>query len=266
MAVRWFRSSTSSRSASFPKRFNAGTNGSADIIDGRVTKTVGIIGGIAPESTIAYYRQIIERHRQVTGGGNPSIIINSNDLTKMLGLVGSKDFETLIDYLSGEMNRLADAGADFAVFASNTPHIVFNEVASRSKIPLISIVESASRVAEKLGVKKAGLLGTRFTMQGRFYPEVFAARGIEVVAPESQDLDYVHDKYMTELVNARFLDETRRELLRVIERMRERQHIDTVILGGTELPLILSRELFATEQLLDTTEIHVRAIVDALTS
>jgi aspartate racemase len=179
--------------------------------------------------------------------------------------VSSKNFPELIDYLSGEMNRLADAGADFGVFASNTPHIVFNEVASRSRMPLISIVESASRAAEKLGVKKAGLLGTRFTMQGRFYPEVFAARGIEVVPPEGSDLDYVHDKYMTELVNARFLDETRAELLRVMERLRDRQHIDAVILGGTELPLILGREMFATEQILDTTAIHVQAIVTELT-
>ena len=227
-------------------------------------KTVGIIGGIAPESTIAYYRQIIERYREATGGGNPSIIINSIDLTKMLGLVGSKDFPALINYLSGEMNRLAAAGADFAVFASNTPHIVFREVESRSKIPLISIVESAALEAERLGVRKAGLLGTRFTMQAAFYAEAFAAREIEVVAPDPDDLDYVHEKYMTELVNARFLDETRAELLRIIERMRERQRIDAVILGGTELPLILSGEMFVSEQVLDTTTIHVQAIVEKL--
>ena len=230
-----------------------------------MTKIAGIIGGIAPESTIAYYRQIIERHREATGGGNPPIIINSIDLTKMLGFVSSKNFPQLIDYLSAEMNRLADAGADFGAFASNTPHLVFNEVASRSKIPLISIVECAARAAEKLGVKKAGLLGTRFTMQGRFYPDVFSARGIEVVAPDENDLNYVHDKYMTELVNARFLDDTRAELLRIIGRMRERQGIDAVILGGTELPLILDRKMADVGQVLDTTGIHVQAIVDELT-
>lgn len=223
-------------------------------------KTTGIIGGIAPESTIAYYRQIIERFREATGGGNPSIIINSIDLTKMLGFVGSKDFPKLIDYLSGEMNRLADAGAAFGAFASNTPHVVFREVESRSKMPLISIVECAAREAARLGVKKAGLLGTRFTMQAPFYPEAFAARGIEVVVPGGDDLDYVHEKYMTELVNARFLDETRAELLRIIDRMRERQRIDSVILGGTELPLILGGAAAAVP-MLDTTAIHVQAIV-----
>ena len=225
-----------------------------------MTKTVGIIGGIAPESTIAYYRQMIERYREATDGANPSIIINSIDLTKMLGFVGSKDFTALIDYLSGEMNRLAAAGADFGVFASNTPHIVFREVEARSKIPLISIVESAAREAERLGVRKAGLLGTRFTMHAPFYPEAFAARGIEVVVPEDDDLDYVHEKYMTELVNARFLDETRSEFLGVIDRMRERQRIDSVILGGTELPLILGGAAAAVP-MLDTTAIHVQAIV-----
>jgi aspartate racemase len=221
---------------------------------------VGIIGGIAPESTIAYYRQIIERYREATGGGNPSIIINSIDLTKMLGFVGSKDFAALIDYLSTEMNRLAAAGAGFGAFASNTPHIVFREVESRSKIPLISIVECAAREAEKLGVKKTGLLGTRFTMQARFYAEALAARGIEVVVPDEDDLDYVHEKYMTELVNARFLDDTRSEFLRIIDRMRERQHIDSIILGGTELPLILGGAA-ASVPMFDTTAIHVQAIV-----
>ena len=228
-----------------------------------VTKTVGLIGGIAPESTIAYYRQIIARHREVTGGANPSIIINSIDLTKMLGFVAN-DRAALIAYLSDELNRLADAGADFAAFASNTPHIVFDELASRSRIPLISIVESAANAAQKRGVKKAGLLGTRFTMQAPFYAEAFAARGMKVVVPEPQDLSYVHEQYMSELVNAKFLDPTRHEMLGIIRRMLSDHNIDCVILGGTELPLLLNDSSAISVPMLDTTAIHVEEIVRKL--
>ncbi len=226
-------------------------------------KTAGIIGGIAPESTIAYYRQIIARYREQTGG-YPSIVINSIDLPKMLALVAEPVSRNLVNYLSTEVQRLADAGADFAVFASNTPHIVFDDVASRATIPMISIVESACHAAAALGLRRVGLLGTRFTMEGRFYRDVFSGRGIEVVPPHGDDLAYVHDKYMNELVNGSFRHQTRMELLRVIDRLRERDRVEAVILGGTELPLILDAESGAAVPLLDTTKIHVESIVSRL--
>jgi len=230
-------------------------------------KTVGIIGGIAPESTIEYYRQILGRHReQRRDGGNPSILINSIDLHRMLSLIGSNDLPAVTDYLVAEMARLAAAGADFGLFASNTPHIVFNEVARRSSIPLISIVEATGAAVLARGVRKPALLGTRFTMQGRFYPEVFSRSGIEVVAPQGEDQNYVHDKYMSELVNAAFLPETRDGLLRVVERLRDQRGIDGVILGGTELPLILREPEYLGLPFFDTTRIHVEAVVARLRS
>jgi len=228
-----------------------------------MTKTAGLVGGIAPESTIAYYRLIIANFRERTGGRNPSIVINSIDLAKMLGFVGGGDFAGLVNYLSDELKRVADAGAHFGAFASNTPHLVFDDLAARSPIPLISIVESTARVAKAAGVRRAGLLGTRFTMAGRFYPEVFARHEMEIVPPNGKDLEYVHEKYMSELVNARFEPATRAELLHVVDRLRHEQSVDAVILGGTELPLILGG-VESGVPLLDTTEIHVREIVSGL--
>ena len=228
-----------------------------------MTKRLGLIGGIAPESTIAYYRQIFARYREATGGENPAIIINSIDLTKMLSLVAN-DRAALVEYLSTELHRLADAGADIAAFPSNTPHVVFDELAARSRIPLISIVVSAANAAQKLGVKRAGLLGTRFTMEGTFYASAFAAKGIEIVTPVRADLEYVHEKYMGELVNAKFLDATRSEILRIIKRMQSDQHIDSVVLGGTELPLLLDDASLINLPVLDTTAIHVETIVDKM--
>jgi aspartate racemase len=131
---------------------------------------------------------------------------------------------------------------------------------------MISIVEATAAEVRRRGVRKVGLLGTRFTMQGRFYPEVFSRHGIEIVAPEGDDLSYVHDKYMSELVNASFQAETRAGLLAVVDRLRDRHAIDGIILGGTELPLILREQEHHGIPFFDTTKIHVDAVVAHLLS
>jgi aspartate racemase len=228
-------------------------------------KTVGIIGGIAPESTVAYYRLIVAAYReQKPDGSYPSIVINSIDMTKMLDFVGANELEKLIEYLLDEVRKLARAGADFGLLASNTPHIVFEEVRRRSPIPLISIVEVTCQAAKDLGLQKLGLFGTRFTMGGHFYPDVFSRAGITLVAPDENDQTYIHDKYMGELVKAIFLPKTRDGLLAIIDRLKERDNIHGLVLGGTELPLILRESTASGIPVLDTTQIHVRAVVAEL--
>jgi aspartate racemase len=139
-------------------------------------KTLGIVGGIGPESTIEYYRQIIASYRQRKHDGSyPLIIINSIDMKKMLDLIGANELARLTDYLLREVQKLAKAGADLGLLASNSPHIVFDGLSRQSPIPLLSIVEAACEETKKLGMKRVGLLGTRFSMQGRFYPDVFSA-------------------------------------------------------------------------------------------
>lgn len=225
-------------------------------------KTVGVIGGIGPESTIEYYRFLIAEYRsRIQDGGYPPILINSIDLTKLLRLVGAGELGAVTDYLAGEILKLAKAGADFAVLASNTPHIVFDDLRRRAPIPLLSIVEATCEAALARGLRRVGLFGTRFTMQGRFYPDVFSKHGIAVVAPAPEDQSYIHDKYLGELVNGITLPETRDHLLAIARRMRERQQIDSIILGGTELPLILRDAPDAGVPFLDTTRIHVAGIV-----
>src|SRR5579864_7912088 len=155
-------------------------------------KTVGIIGGIAPASTIEYYRFIIASYReQRPDGSYPSIIINSINLTKVIDLVTTNRLSELVDYLTGEVNRLAAAGADFAAFASNTPHIVFDELQRRSPIPLISIVQATCDTAKAMGARKLGLFGSLFTMQGRVYPETFSRAGIALIVPDAADQTYI---------------------------------------------------------------------------
>jgi len=223
-------------------------------------KTLGIIGGIGPESTIDYYRQSIAIYReQVQDGSYPSIIINSIDLKKIVEWMEADDLTSVAEYLVSEIRRLAQAGADIGLLAANTPHVVFDEVVRRSPIPLVSIVEATCEAAKELELNKLGLFGTRFTMQGRFYPEVFSRHGTQLVVPRADEQVYIHDKYMNELVRGTFLPETRQQLLAIVDRMIERDKIQGLILGGTELPLILKEDRYRDIPLLDTTSIHVRA-------
>jgi aspartate racemase len=230
-------------------------------------KTVGIIGGIGPESTIEYYRLIIAGYRErQTDGSYPSIIINSINLTILLGMIMANELDKATDHLVNEVQKLARAGADFGVIAAGTPHIVFDEVRKRSAIPLISIVEAAGEAAVRLKLKKLALFGTRFTMQGRFYPDVFAKAGITLVAPEADEQTYIHDKYMNDLVNGIILPETREHLLAILDKMKERDGVEGLILGGTELSLILRDTDHNGMPILDTTRIHAEWIVAELFS
>jgi aspartate racemase len=228
-------------------------------------KTLGIIGGIGPESTVEYYRSIIAGYRQQRpDGSNPSIIINSIDVNKLIDWFGANRLAEVSEYIADEIQKLARAGADFAILSANTPHIVFDEIQGRSPIPLISIVEATCAEAKKRGMERAGLLGTRFTMQAKFYPDVFSREGIAIVTPQEGEQACIHEKYIGELLQGSFLPETREKLLAIIHRLKERERIQGVILGGTELPLLLGDDAAFGLPLLDTMQIHVQAAVAQL--
>jgi len=227
-------------------------------------KTLGLIGGVGPESTVEYYRFIVAAFRAQCDGNYPPIIINSVNLKMYIGLINANEMEQFADELVREIERLAVAGTDFGAFASNTPHIVFDEVQRRSRIPLVSIVEATRDRVLELGFRKVGLFGTRFTMQGTFYPQVFSRAGLELITPNEAEQTYIHDKYMTELLNNNFAPQTRDQMIGIANRMMERQGIEALILGGTELPILLRDAEQARMPLLDTTRIHVARIVSMM--
>ena len=225
-------------------------------------KTLGIIGGLGPESTLDYYRRIIALYRNRTGEMHyPELIIVSIDLTKGLNFMEANDLGGMADYLLEAVEKLARAGADFGIISANTPHIVFDEVAPKSPIPLISIVEATCAAAKVQNLKRLALFGTRYTMRANFYPKVFSREGIELLLPDTHDQDYIHDKYFSELVPGKFLPETRAGLLAIVDRMKAKSGIDGVILAGTELPLILRDPDHNGIPFLDTTKIHCEAAV-----
>jgi aspartate racemase len=228
---------------------------------------LGMVGGIAPAATIEYYRYLVERYRARQPGGNdPRVVIDSIDLKHFLELLAAPDRGPLVELLLTELARLARAGADFALLTSNSPHLVFDELARRSPLPLLSIVEAAGAAAAARGYRRVGLIGTRFTMDGDFYPTVFARHGVDVVIPEGADHDYVNDRYLGELVRNVFREETRAGMTAVMRRLRETRGVDAVVLGGTELtPLFLGAEPVDVP-LLDTSRVHVDAAVEWLLS
>src|SRR5205823_4581588 len=230
-------------------------------------KTLGMIGGLGPESTVDYYQRIIALYRERTGDRHyPEFVIVSVDLRKGLDFMNANDLSGMANYLVERIDKLARAGADFGIISANTPHIVFDDVAPRSPIPLISIVETTRAVAKAQNLKRLALFGTRYTMQANFYPKVFKREGIELHVPDTRDQDYIHDKYMNELVPGKFLAETRAGLLAIVDRMKATNNIDGVILAGTELPLILRDPIHNGISFLDTTEIHVEAAVAEMLS
>ena len=227
--------------------------------------SVGIVGGLGPESTIDYYRRILQRWQEQSPRSAPAILIDSLDVDVGLRLIDS-DRPALVEYLLASLHRLARAGTGFAVVAANSAHVVFDDLAARSPVPLLSIVEVCAEEAARQGRKKLGLLGTRFTMDGSFYPETCARHGIDVVVPEPGQRAWIHERYIGELLRGVFRDETREGMLQIIDRLKERTGIDGLALAGTELPLLLRSPTLGGVPVLDTTELHVAAIVQRLRS
>jgi aspartate racemase len=225
--------------------------------------TVGIVGGLGPESTIDYYRRILEAWERYDSSTAPSIVIDSLDVRRALHLVGT-DRAALTEYLLASLRRLSGAGVDFAAMTANTPHIVFDELAARSPVPLVSIVEACADEARRRGLGRLALLGTRFTMEASFYPTVCVRHGIVVVTPKEADRTWIHERYVGELLKGQFRDDTREQFVSLVSHLRDEEGIDGVILGGTELPLLLPTAVIAEVPALDTTALHVAAIVSRL--
>ncbi|HVF23583.1 MAG TPA: amino acid racemase [Pyrinomonadaceae bacterium] len=226
-----------------------------------MAKTLGLIGGTGPESTIEYYRLLVAKFREQADGNSPSLVIDSVNLKHMIEWMTAGELGKVTDYLSDAIDKLRLAGADLAALTANTPHIVFDELQARSALPLISIVEAACDKVQELNLRTVALFGTRFTMQAPFYPKVFSRSDVKLVLPNDEEQNYIHEIYMGELLKDVFRPETRVRLLAIADAMKSRDGIDAVILGGTELPLLLRDEQHNGIPLLDTTRIHVDRLV-----
>lgn len=226
---------------------------------------LGMVGGTGPESTVEYYQAIIKRYQDKTGNPEelPEFLIHSINMYKIFDLLDSGEEGELVAYLAAAVQDLQKAGADFAVLAANTPHIVFEEVRQETGVPMISIVEETFREADRLNLGNVGLIGTKFTMENDFFKEPFLADGKKLVVPNRDEQDYIHEKIVDELEKGIVKPETKDEFLNIISRMVEEDGIDGLILGCTELPMLIKPEDTKIRQL-DTLEIHAAAIAEAM--
>lgn len=229
-------------------------------------KKLGFVGGMGPESTMLYYHDIVYGVQERVGKEYfPDLTIESINVFDVLRLCGERKYDELTDRLFQAVKNLARSGADFAVLSANTPHIVFDRLQELSPIPLISIVESACKEAEKRKLKKVGLLGTIFTMTEDFFKRPFFRKEINIVVPSDMEMEYVDQKISSELEHGIMKRETLEYFRKIIFRMQTEDKIEAVVLGCTELPLLLN-DTVSPVPCLDTMQIHIQDIIHEILS
>jgi aspartate racemase len=224
-------------------------------------KRIGILGGIGPESTVDYYKEIIitfvTKHPELA---YPEIIVYSANMNALMDFVATKNWPALSAWLLDKIKKLHLAGAEFAAIASNTPHIVFDDINAKSPIPLLSIVEETRKRAQEMKLKNIGLMGTKLTMEAEFYKKPFILKGMSIVVPDDEEQNIIHHRLFSEIEVGIIKNSTREELLSIVKKMIEEEHIDSVILGCTELPLILTESRYGIP-FLNTSAIHCESII-----
>ncbi len=224
-------------------------------------KKLGLVGGTGPESTLVYYKEINRQIHMKTGGtAFPEISIESVNLYRALGYVADEKYGELSSYLSDAINNLVNGGAELVALTAGTMHVVYDEIKDRVHVPLVSIPDAVSEAAASHKFNKVGLLGTIFTMQNDFFKKAFTEKGIDVVTPSDEDMMLVNERISKELEYGIIKDSTREELVNIIMKMKNTQAIEAVILGCTELSLILNSDNCPVD-CLDIMDIHIDKLV-----
>jgi aspartate racemase len=218
-------------------------------------KRIGILGGMSYESTLKYYDLILQKYFELFNDYHyPEIVIFSLNFQKLIDYELGDDKEKYIEYLMSGIRSLEKSGVSFIVIAANSPHAVYKELENYSVAPLLSIVEATANKASQENMKKLLLLGIKFTMQSTFYQDYCKKLSIEVITPLDEEQDEINTMIFDELVIGLFKQESKKRIIQIINGYK----VDGVILGCTELPLILNQN--DTEvKLLDTVEIHTEA-------
>lgn len=227
-------------------------------------KKLGLVGGMGPESTIPYYHDIVYGVKERAGADFfPNLSIESVNVFDVLRLCSEQRYDELVEYLMCAIYALVNSGADFVALSANTPHIVFDSLQEKSAVPLVSIIEATRDEAVRLNKHKLGLLGTIFTMTGDFFRKPFDRSGIEIVVPTMEEMEYINRKISSELELGIVKEETLREFQNIIGRMKKDSGIEAVILGCTELPLLLNDEV-SPVPCLDTMKIHIERLIQMI--
>jgi aspartate racemase len=224
-------------------------------------KKIGILGGMSPESTVEYYQYITHAYTERFGDyGYPEVIIYSVSFQPYVDWPLQDRWDLVAQGLSEAAQKLEAAGADFIVIATNTMHLVFDQVQASVSVPMLSLLDAVGEAILARGMKTVGLLGTKFAMEKGFYQDALARRGVTVLVPDADDREYVNTVIYDELVAGQIRDESRAGFVAIINKLAE-HGAEGVILGCTEIPLLVS-EADAGMPLFDTTVIHAEAALN----
>lgn len=224
-------------------------------------KTLGLIGGISWISTADYYKFINEGINAKLGGLNFSkCIIHSFNYADIKKNNDTNDFESTYQMLSKASHGLKQAGAEAIVLCANTMHLFADRLEAEIGLPLIHIATVTAKAVEKQGLKKVGLLGTKFTMELDFFTSKFDNRNIEVIIPDEGDRDFIHSTIFYELGKGIVTDDTKKRYLEISHKLIEKG-AEGIILGCTEIPLVIKPEDLPTP-IFDTALLHCEAAVE----
>jgi len=226
-------------------------------------KKIGLVGGMTPESTTAYYQTIIGlgRERWDDPLRNPVVLIYSLDLSEIAAHQNVGEEDRVVEILVGVLETLRGADADVGALTANTPHVFFRRIVSGTALPLINIVDATFERARDLGVKRALLLGTNATMKAPMYPGAFSAGGIDIVIPDEDECLFVNRSIYEDLAAGNVTPELRETYLQICRRHVEGNGVDAIILGCTEIPLVLKADDLPVP-LIDTARCHAEALFE----
>ena len=221
-------------------------------------KHIGIVGGLGPESTAEYYKIICHGFNKKFSELNyPEMTIRSVNLQRIANLFKANKWEEMSDEIVKALYDLKNSGAEFAAIATNTPHNGFEFIKAKSPLPLLSIMDATAQKIKENNMNKVLLLGTKLTMENGFFQKTFSGYGIETVIPEKEDRELIDNLIWTELIHGIITEETKTRFLKIIAKTND---VQGIILGCTEIPLLISQE-DCTLPVYDTTSIHTKAIL-----
>ena len=224
-------------------------------------KKIGLVGGTGPESTLMYYKELNSRIDYLTGGKEmPDIAIESVNFRKAWDYVSGGQYGVLSSYLSEKVNLLKQSGCEIITLTAGTMHIVFDEIEKNTNVSLVSIPKAVCDEAVRRGYRKVGLLGTMSTMEQDYMKKDLMSVGIDVFVPCKEDRELIAKRILEELEIGIVKKSTLQEFNAIIDRMRTQYGIESVILGCTELPLLLN-DPNAALPCLDSVDIHIRELI-----
>ena len=225
-------------------------------------KLIGLIGGISWESSLHYYKIINEKVKEELGGLHSArCVLYSVDFDNIAKLQNEGNWQELNEIMISIAKKLENIGAELIVICANTMHKMADLIEEQISIPLIHIVDATAKEIKKKGIKKVGLLGTKYTMEQDFYVKRLKEKyGIKVIIPKENDRDIIHDVIFNELCLGIVKENSKQQYIKIIKDL-ERSGAEGVILGCTEIPLLITKEDVSIP-VFDTTRIHAEYAVN----